>query len=261
MWRGERSSWRCTDNGGCRGITIVHRGITKVHRGITKVHRGITKVHSGAARCRRLGVVNPIHAAFIQGLGYSIHRSEGYVPSDPDPPCVSQVSQVHSRREDLAVPGPLLRSVHSSAGVHSCDGTCVRISPSAGNPDAPVSGRLADSCIIRGGSSLGKGQSSQPLSGAGNCCQLTPSQTIVYLGIRIDSLTFRASAAPSRIEKFFSIGAVCEVLESLARPPRLSVSPCSEWPALNESSSVGSKSRLGFSGRGYPGSLGSSFSG
>ena len=39
--------------------------------GITKVHRGITKVHSGAARCRRHGVMNPIHAAFIQGLGYT----------------------------------------------------------------------------------------------------------------------------------------------------------------------------------------------
>ena len=34
---------------------------------------------------------------------------------------------------------------------------------------------------------------------------LTPSQTIVYLGIRIDSQTFRALATPSRIEKFFSI--------------------------------------------------------
>ena len=34
---------------------------------------------------------------------------------------------------------------------------------------------------------------------------LTPSQTIVYLGIRIDSQTFWASATPSRIEKFFSI--------------------------------------------------------
>ena len=34
---------------------------------------------------------------------------------------------------------------------------------------------------------------------------VTPSQTIVYLGIRIDSQTFRASPIPSRIEKFFSI--------------------------------------------------------
>ena len=51
MWRGRRSSWRCTNNGGCRCIT---------------------KVHNGAARCRRRGVVNPVHAAFIQGLGYII---------------------------------------------------------------------------------------------------------------------------------------------------------------------------------------------
>ena len=34
---------------------------------------------------------------------------------------------------------------------------------------------------------------------------LTPSQQIRHLGIRIDSQTFRASATPSRIEKFFSI--------------------------------------------------------
>ena len=82
--------------------------------------------------------------------------------------------------------------------------------PSAGNPDAPVPGRLADSCVISGGSLLGKGQGSQPLSGAGNCCQPREVDSnsisdIVYLGIRIDSQTFRASTTPSRIEKFFSI--------------------------------------------------------
>ena len=45
-----------------------------VHRGITTVHRGITKVHSGAARYRRHGVVNPIHAAFIKWLGDKGHE-------------------------------------------------------------------------------------------------------------------------------------------------------------------------------------------
>ena len=138
-----------------------------------------------------------------------LHRSEGCLPSDPDPPCVSQVPQVYSRRDDLAVPGPLLWSVHSPTGVHSCDGTCVRVLPSAGNPDASVSGRLADSCVISGGSLLGKGQGSRPLSGAGNCCQPREVDSLhlrpVYLGIRIDSQTFGASATPSRIEKFFSI--------------------------------------------------------
>ena len=205
---------------------------------------------------------------------YGLHRSEGCIPSDPDPPCVSQVSQVHSRREDLAVPGPLLRSVHSSAGVHSCDGICVRVPPSAGNPYAPVSGRLADSCVISGGSLLGKGQGSQPLSRAGNCCQprevdlnsisdhclLGNQDRLAHFPGFGDSLEDRKVLLNSRRISVLK-GAVCEVLESFARPPRLSVSPCSEWPASNESSSIGSKSRLGFSGRGYPGSLGSSFSG
>ena len=182
--------------------------------------------------------------------------------------------QVHSRREDLAVPGPLLRSVYSSAGVHSCDGTCVRVPPSAGNPDAPVSGRLADSCVISGGSLLGKGQGSQPLSGAGNCCQPreVDSHSIsdhCLLGNQDrladfpgfgDSLEDRKVLLNSRRISVLK-GAVCEVLESLARPLRHSFLPCSEWPASNESSSIGSNSRLGFSGRGYPGSLGSSFSG
>ena len=55
--------------------------------------------------------------------------------------------------------------------------------------------------------------------------------------------------------------AVCEVLEGLAGPPRLSVSSGSKRSASKESFKIGSKSRLGFSGRGGPGSLGSSFSG
>ena len=201
-----------------------------------------------------------------------LHRSEGCVPSDPDPPCVSQVSQVHSRREDLAVPGPLLRSVHSSTGVHSCDGSCVGIPPSAGNPDASVSGQLADSCFIS--CLLGKGQGSQPLSGAGNCCQ--PGE--VDSNSILDHYLFRNQ---DRLADFLSFGdsledrkvllnsrrifvlkcAVCEVLEGLTGPPRLSVSPCSERSASNESFTIGSKSRLGLSGRGDPGSLGSSFSG
>ena len=203
-----------------------------------------------------------------------LHRFEGCVPSDPDPPCVSQVSQVHSRREDLAVPGPLLRSIHSSTGVHSCDGSCVGIPPSAGNPDASVSGRLAGSCVFAGGSLLGKGQGSQPLSGAGNCCQpgkldsnsisddyvfRNQDRLADFQGFG-DSLEDRKVLLNSRRISVLK-GAVCEVLEGLAGPPRLSVSPCSERSASNESLTISSKSRLGLSIRGDPGSLGSSFSG
>ena len=178
-----------------------------------------------------------------------LHRSEGCLPSDPDPPCVLQVSQIHSRREDLTVPGPLLRSVHGSTGVHADDGTCGRVPPSTGDPDAPVSGRLADSCIISGGILLGEGQGSQPLSGAGNHCQ--PKEVDTYsisdhcLLRNQDRLAdfpgFGDSLKDGKVHlnsRRISVlkGAVCEVLESLARPPRLSVSPCSECSASNESS-------------------------
>ena len=190
-----------------------------------------------------------------------LHRSEGCLPSDPNPPCVSQVPQVHSRREDLAAPGSLLRSVHSPTGVHSYDGTCVGFPPSARNLDASVSGRLADSCVISGGSLLGKGQGSQPLSGAGNCCQPREvnSHSILdhcLLGNQDrladfpgfgDSLEDRKVLLNSR-RIYVLKGAVCEVLDSLARPPRLSVSPCFERPASNESFTISSKSRLGLSG-------------
>ena len=68
-----------------------------------------------------------------------LHRSERCFPSDSDPPCVPQVPQVHRRRADLAVPGPLLRSVHSPTGFHSRDGSCVGVPQSAGSSDASVS--------------------------------------------------------------------------------------------------------------------------
>ena len=47
------SSFSGTGNGGCRGII---------------------KVHNGEARCRRRGVMDPIHAAFVQGLGHNLKR-------------------------------------------------------------------------------------------------------------------------------------------------------------------------------------------
>ena len=119
-----------------------------------------------------------------------------------------QVSQVHSQRQDLAVSGSLFRAVHGAAGVNSRDGTCVGLPPSAGHPDASVSGQLVDSGFFSGGSLLGKGSGSQLVPGIMVNLEestLHPSQEIVHLGIKINSQTFRASATPLRIEKFFSI--------------------------------------------------------
>ena len=91
MRQGERSSqWSAYGNGGHLGITSKHRGntrfrvgttgihwgitrahriITRLNRGSTSFHRGITKVHSSAARWRWCRIGNPVHAAFIKGVG------------------------------------------------------------------------------------------------------------------------------------------------------------------------------------------------
>ena len=135
------------------------------------------------------------------------HRSEGCVPSDPDPSCVSQVSQVHSRREDQVL----------CFGLSTAPQVFTHVM-------APVSGflhqlgirllRYLDDWLIPASSQEeGCWARDKVLS----LCQelgivvnlekstLTPSQMIMYLGIRIDSQTFLALATPSRIEKFFSI--------------------------------------------------------
>ena len=200
-----------------------------------------------------------------------LRRSERRVPSDPDPPCELQVSQVHSRRQDLAVSGSVFQSVHGATGVYSHDGTCVGLPPSAWCPDASVSGRLADSGFFLGGGLVGKGSGSRLVPGTGIVINLEkstllPSQEIVYLGIKIDLQTFRALATPLRIEKFFSI---VEFLSSKVQSVKswrvllghhTSRTPRSEWSAAHESLATGFKARLGFSGRGDPGSLGRPFS-
>ena len=55
------------------GITRVHTNITRLHRSITRLHRGITIIHTSAARWRRRRIVDPVHAAFIKGLGDTIY--------------------------------------------------------------------------------------------------------------------------------------------------------------------------------------------
>ena len=169
-----------------------------------------------------------------------LHRSEGRVPSDPDPPWESQVSQVHSCRQDLAVSGSVFRSVHSTAGVYSHDGTCVGLPPSAGRPDASVSGRLAD-CGFSGGGLLGKGSGSQLVPGTGNCSKSGEINSVsisrdCLSGIQDRFADFQGFGDSLEDRRFFSnsrrisvfIGAVCKVLEGSVGPPRVSDAPCSE---------------------------------
>ena len=51
------------------GITRFYTNITRLHKSITRLHRGITIIHISAARRRRHRIVDPVHAAFVKGVG------------------------------------------------------------------------------------------------------------------------------------------------------------------------------------------------
>ena len=120
---------------------------------------------------------------------------------------------------------------------------------------------------------LGKGSGSQFVPGTGNCGQSGEINTASISGDCLsgnqdqfadfqgfsDSLEDRKVLLNSRRISVLK-GAVCEVLEGSVGPLRVSDAPCSEWSALHESLATGSKVRLGFSGRGDPGSRGRPFS-
>ena len=130
------------------------------HQGVQRVETYHRCLHSEPVSCEDAvsdgdcPVSSPLGAEErLDGL----HRPEGRLPSGADSSIESQVPQVHSRREGLAVQGLLLRSVHSAAGAGH--GSCVRFPPPVRCSDASLSGRLADSSFVSGGSLLGKGQS------------------------------------------------------------------------------------------------------
>ena len=120
-----------------------------------------------------------------------------------------EVFEVHGQRESLAFQGSLLRSVQGTSGLHPGYGSDVGLSPLAGrllrylDDWLVMASSLAEVCWARDRVL----QLCQELGIVVNLdkSSLTPSQVIVYPGIKIESQTFRASPTPSRIEKFFSI--------------------------------------------------------
>ena len=120
-----------------------------------------------------------------------------------------------------------------------------------------------------GGGLLGNGSGSQLVPGAGNFGKFGKINSASILGDCLsgnqdrfadfqgfgDFLEDRKVLLNSR-RIFVLKGAVCKVLEGSVGPPRVSVAPRSEWSVSHKSLATGSKVRLGFSGRGDPGSLG-----
>ena len=158
----------------CASNSRVLQPHVRGHQGIRRVetyHRSLHPEPVGGEDVVPYGD-HPLGSLFcLEKRLDGLYQPEGRVPSGTDSPIESQVSQVHSRREGLAVSGPLIRFVHVASSVHMGHGSCLRVPPSAGCPDASVSERLADSCVISGGSLLGEGQGSFFVFGSQDSCE------------------------------------------------------------------------------------------
>ena len=125
-------------------------------------------------------------------------------------------SSLRGRREALPVQGPLLRSYDRASSLHEDYGTSVRHPPQAWGQDASLPGRLAHPGLFRDRLSSVEGQAPSSLyrtwhPGQSHEVFSVPSQSIVYLGMEIQSLPFIARPTPARannlirlIEEFLS---------------------------------------------------------
>ena len=142
----------------------------------------------------------PVHSVVSPQRGLDgLHRSQRCFSSDSNPSGFQEVSEVHGLRQGLSVQGPLLRSVHGSAGLHKGHGSSFGNFTQFRHSSSTLSGRLADSGVLpRAGSPV--------LEDSASSLQLS------------DSVSFRASPAQKRVDKLLSIGDV--FLSSVEQPAK-----------------------------------------
>ena len=152
---------------------------------------------------------------------------EGRLLAGPSPSGQPQVPQICGLESGFSVQGSLFRSLHGSTSFHMGHGSGVDFSSSSGYLDTTLFRRLAYSSSVLSFGSSGFGHSLTSMPGIGYRSQweksnLIPSQRVVYLGVIIDPLLFKASPSLPRVEKLFSI-----VEEFLS----CDIQPASSWLA------------------------------
>ena len=101
-----------------------------------------------------------------------LHRPQRCLSSDSKPSGFQEVSEVHGLRQGLSVQGPLLRSVHGSAGLHPRHSSGFGYFTQFRHSSLALSGRLVDSGVLpRAGSPVFE-DSASSLQLSGDCRQL-----------------------------------------------------------------------------------------
>ena len=133
-----------------------------------------------------------------------VHRLEGLLIASSNTSGQLQVPQICDLESSLSIQGSLFRPLHGSAGFHTDLGFVIGLSPSS--RDSPLSflRRLADFSFFSSLSSSSFGHGFLTVSGTRDCgnwekSNLLPAQSVVYLGVIIDSTLFRTSPFLPRV--------------------------------------------------------------
>ena len=141
-----------------------------------------------------------------------LHRSQGSVSSGASSSFFSSLSSLHVPWHGLPVPSSVLWPLHGSASLHQGHGSCFSYTPFSGYLYASIPRRLAGPVFLSGVSPRGSADCPPTLSRIGDChhpqkSNLIPSQVVQYLGVVIDSTSFRASPSVERISRLHSTAA------------------------------------------------------
>ena len=150
-----------------------------------------------------------------------VSRLEGCILAGSDASGISQVPQICGGGEGVPIQSSLLWSLHGSSGFHPGHGSCFGISSQDRHSVASIPRRLVDPASSREQVLLALETVLQLCKSLGivvnwEKSQLIPTQRMVYLGVLLDSISFRTSPALKRVEKLLSIGDV--FLSSVKQP-------------------------------------------
>ena len=215
-WRGSGSAEQGCHRDGSASISGLLQSVicgNESFRGVETGHRPFHSELEDSTDILQDGDTSICSSLGSSGRLDGVSGLEGCILAGANAPRFTQVPQVHGGREGVPVQGALLRPFHGSTGFYQGHGSCV----SDSSQDGVRLRRYLDDWLLQASS---REQVLLALKTVLRLCrslgivvnweksQVIPTQQMVYLGVILDSTTFRASPALKRVEKLLSIGDV-----------------------------------------------------